>query len=108
MTGERFTWQLKTDMNTVMRREAPGGASGAGPMESTVPSAAETMVSSPPSGVLLGVPEEGDEKQREQEEETGHDRPVGPGRRSGEQEGGKDEDPTFLGDGDSQWATPSR
>jgi hypothetical protein len=41
-------------MKTVIRRDAPLGASGAGPMESTVPSAAETIVSSPPSGVRSG------------------------------------------------------
>ena len=54
MTGERLTWQLKTDMKIVILRAAPGGASAASPIESTVPSAGETIVSSPPSGVRSG------------------------------------------------------
>src|SRR6266498_4976744 len=53
-TGARLTWQLKTDMNIESRREDPGGASGAGATESTVPSAGETIVSSPPSGTRSG------------------------------------------------------
>jgi hypothetical protein len=45
---------LKTDMKIVIRREAPAGASAAGPTESTVPSAGETIVSGPPTGVRSG------------------------------------------------------
>jgi hypothetical protein len=41
-------------MKIVRRRDAPGGASGAGSTERTVPSAGETMVSSPPSGARSG------------------------------------------------------
>jgi hypothetical protein len=41
-------------MKIVTRRDAPAGASGAGATERTVPSAGETIVSSPPSGVRSG------------------------------------------------------
>jgi hypothetical protein len=41
-------------MKIVIRRDAPGGASSAGPIERTVPSAGETMVSGPPTGTRLG------------------------------------------------------
>jgi hypothetical protein len=41
-------------MKMVIRREQPAGASGAGATERIVPSAGETIVSSPPSGVRSG------------------------------------------------------
>jgi len=41
-------------MKMVIRRAAPGGASGALPTDKTVPSAGETIVSSPPSGERSG------------------------------------------------------
>jgi hypothetical protein len=41
-------------MKIERRRDAPGGASGAGATERTVPSAGETIVSSPPSGTRSG------------------------------------------------------
>jgi hypothetical protein len=41
-------------MKIVIRRDAPLGASSAGPIERTVPSAGETMVSGPPTGTRFG------------------------------------------------------
>jgi hypothetical protein len=41
-------------MKIVRRREDPGGASGAGATDRTVPSAGETIVSSPPSATRSG------------------------------------------------------
>jgi hypothetical protein len=52
--GARLTWQLKTDMKIESRRFAPGGASGGSVTERTVPSAGDTIVSEPPSGMRSG------------------------------------------------------
>ena len=106
MIGARLTWQLKTDMKIEMRRAAPGGASGAGSTERIVPSAGETIVSSPPGGRAFGVAEELQQEEENEKREDRQDRDSGEeGGRRGD-EGGREEGPALPRDRNPQWATP--